>query len=191
MVSKDDIGMLLGKIKEKSNHRDFVILGSLSILGHPGQIPLGMMVSNDVDLYLKNDPSRSDGVSDFGEDSDFHETYGYYADKVSPNMPSLPEGWKERLVLVKYKDGVNGLFLEPNDCAISKYFRGNENDLSWIRQGLDAKILDLAIIKDRLKSVTNCLEGEAEKVKVLIAIDESRISKISTQQTVKPPQIGK
>lgn len=63
MVSKDDIGMLLGKIKEKSNHSDFVILGSLSILGHPGQIPLGMMVSNDVDLYFNLTASRNPSVT--------------------------------------------------------------------------------------------------------------------------------
>lgn len=176
MVRPEDIERLLGKIKNASNHNEFVILGSLSILGWPGQVPLNMMVSNDVDLYLRNDPERSAGIAEFGEDSDFHEVYGYYADKVSPNMPSLPSGWKQRLIPVSYQGGITALYLEPNDCAISKYIRGNENDLRWIREGLTAKILDLSVIKDRLKTVTNFLDGEMDRAKAFIAEDEKNLS---------------
>ncbi|MGV0999503.1 MAG: DUF6036 family nucleotidyltransferase [Fluviibacter sp.] len=185
MVNSEDIERLLGQISQKSNHTEFVIMGSLSILGQPAPIPLGMMASNDVDLYLKNDPERSQGVSEFGEDSEFHEVHGYYADKVSPKMPSLPERWEERLIPIKYDNGVTALFLDPNDCAISKYMRGNDNDLRWIRQGLDAKILDVSVIKERINSVTNCLDGELKKAKVLIEVDVMRQPSPAKTQTHK------
>ena len=77
--------------------------------------------------------------------------YGYYADAVSPMLPTLPQGWEARLIRVSFDSGVTAWFLETNDAAISKYVRGEPRDREWIRAGLGAKILSLPTIIYRLR----------------------------------------
>jgi hypothetical protein len=58
-----------------------------------------MTGSIDVGLYPKNDPGRAFEIATaLGLDSEFEQRYGYYADAVSPMLPTLPDGWENRLV---------------------------------------------------------------------------------------------
>ncbi|MSQ60634.1 MAG: hypothetical protein EXR36_13575 [Betaproteobacteria bacterium] len=111
-----------------------------------------MTGSIDIDLYPKSDPGRASEVAAaMGLGSEFERTYGYYADAVSPMLPTLPQAWEELLVRVSFDSGVTAWFLEPNDAAISKYVRGEPRDREWIRAGLKAKILSLPTISYRLR----------------------------------------
>lgn len=83
--------------------------------------------------------------------SEFERIYGYYADAVSPMLPTLPEGWEQRLIKVEFDSGVSAWFLEPNDAALSKYVRSEPRDREWIRAGLEANILSLPTIEYRLR----------------------------------------
>ena len=72
-------------------------------------------------------------------------------------LPTLPEGWQQRLVRLEFENGVTGWFLDPNDAAISKYVRAEPRDREWIRAGLDAgKGLDCTIraLRVRFEDVT-------------------------------------
>ena len=61
-------------------------------------------------------------------------------------LPTLPEGWQQRLVGLTFENRVTGWFLEPNDAAISKYVRAEPRDREWIWAGLEAGILSTAVI---------------------------------------------
>jgi hypothetical protein len=54
---------------------------------------------------------------------------------------------------------VRAFFVEPNDVAVSKYVRGDERDLRWLRAGLKSKLLDVAVIERRIGSAPT-LDGE-------------------------------
>jgi hypothetical protein len=171
-MTRDDIARLLVEARRVIHHRDYVIIGSLSVLGAVARPPASMTQSIDVDLYPKNDPGRASEVaSALGQGSEFDETYKYHADAVSPMLPTLPRGWDERLIAVSFDSGVTAWFLDPNDAAISKYARLGSRDREWIRAGLQAKILSLPTIEYRLRE-TVMETDERQQVKQAIVQDK-------------------
>jgi hypothetical protein len=123
---------LLLKAKELSGHSEFVIVGSLSILGAVSEPPDAMVMSIDVDTYMKADPGRTGELCDaLGQGSAFEDEHGYYLDPVSPNLPSFPEGWRDRLIELDFGE-VRAFFVEPNDVAVYKYIRGDDRDMRWL-----------------------------------------------------------
>lgn len=167
---------LLTKASQQSGHKDFVVIGSLSILALEGSfdVPEGMTMSNDIDCYTKSDPGRIfDLVATLGEDSPHHQQYGYFLDAVSPMLPCLPEGWEQRLNKVS-DDGITVWFLDPNDAALSKYARGEERDLRWIREGIRSGVISLPIVRARFKDVTFLDPPEQERARALIDQDSAR-----------------
>lgn len=170
-MNRSDIARLLTEAKEVTNHTDYVIIGSLSILGASVEPPLLMTSSTDVDLYPKNDPGRaSEVMAALGEHSPFGVEHGYFADAVSPFLPTLPEAWEDRLVKISFENGINAWFLEPNDAAISKYVRSEDRDREWIREGLSAGILSLPTIEYRLRE-TPAETDELQRARAAIAQD--------------------
>lgn len=170
-MNRGDIERLLVEALRVTRHRDYVIIGSLSVLGAVAEPPPAMTGSIDIDLYPKDDPGRASEVATaLGFGSSFERAHGYYADAVSPMLPTLPDGWQSRLVKVGFASGVSGWFLEPNDAAISKYVRGQRRDREWIRAGLDAGILSLAVIEYRLRE-TVMETDERQRVKQALGED--------------------
>jgi hypothetical protein len=51
--------------------------------------------SVEVDLISKRDSSRAEWLNVIGQDSKFHEQFGYYADPVEESTAVLPKGWIE------------------------------------------------------------------------------------------------
>jgi len=171
-MTRNDINRLLVEAMRVTNHRDYVIIGSLSVLGAVAQPPESMTQSVDVDLYPKNDPGRASEIATaLGEGSEFEQTYDYYADAVSPRLATLPDGWEDRLINVDFDSGVAAWFLDPNDAAISKYVRSGSRDREWIRAGLQAGILSLPTIEYRLRETV--METD-ERQRVIEAIAEDK-----------------
>jgi hypothetical protein len=95
-VNREHIQRLLGEAAKLTKHRDYVIIGSLSVLGVVASPPDTMAFSIDIDLYPKNDPGRTAEIAaQLGLGSEFEQIHGYYADVVSPMLPTLPEGWQQ------------------------------------------------------------------------------------------------
>jgi hypothetical protein len=92
--------------------------------------------SAEVDLIAKGDRDRGELLNAIGQDSQFHETHGYYADPVDMKTAILPKGWEGRLVNLPPGDteGVTALCLEPHDLAISKYVARREKDMAFTRE---------------------------------------------------------
>ena len=158
-MNREQLHALLAQAKAIVHHTDFVIVGSLSILGAVSDPPRTMVMSIDVDTYLKNDPQRTyDLAQALGQGSAFEDEFGYYLDPVSPSLPSFPEGWQERLIPLDFGD-VKAFFVQPDDVAVSKYMRGEERDLRWLLAGLKSGLLDMDTIERRIASAP-ALEGE-------------------------------
>ena len=174
-MNRDQLHALLTAARKQVQHTEFVIVGSLAILGAVAEPPRTMIMSIDVDTYLKNDPQRTgELVQALGQGSAFEDEFGYYLDPVSPNLPSFPQGWRERLILLDFGD-VKAFFVDPNDVAVSKYMRGEDRDMRWLLAGLKAGLIDLDVIKRRVGSAP-ALDGELAAARKRIANHGKRLS---------------
>ena len=168
-----DIDLLLGQIRDASGLDEFVVIGSLSALGLASHgLPPRMTWSMEVAAYPERDPQRAQEFSaSFGENSVFHQQNGYYFDAVSPDLPTLPEGWEGRLIRQVLPCGVRVKYLDPNDCAVSKYARSEPKDREWIRAGIEAGLLSLPTIEYRMRETLFMDTNEHAKAKASVQED--------------------
>lgn len=169
----DHLFKMFAAARDMTAHTDYVVIGSLSVLGlgDDSPIPADMTVSNDIDCFTKADPERILGLqAALGVDSAFHVANGYYLDPVSPSLPSLPEGWEGRMNMIE-RDGIRVWFLEPNDAAMSKYARGERRDQRWIRSGAVNGLVSLPTVNARLKDTLFIDTEEERTVRARIEAD--------------------
>lgn len=177
-MTDDQLVHLVQEIAKTRNLNSLVIVGSLSVLGMvtDGEVPDAMLVSNEVDAYPESDPEAALEIAKtFGQGSAFEQAHGYYFDPISPKLPTLPEGWRDRLIFRRLDNGVTLKFLHPDDAAISKYARGDPKDLAWIETGLRASILSMATIKYRFRETVFLDDFERERVREQINADAKRL----------------
>jgi hypothetical protein len=170
----DQVDRLLSEIRSVEGIDGFVVMGSLSVLGivESHAIPEAMLMSNELDGYPEADPERRHRIAErFGQGTAFERKHGYYFDPISPGLPTLPEGWRERLIEARLPSGVRAKFLEPNDAAVSKYARGAPKDREWLRAGLRASILSGATISYRFRATPFLDQEEHERAKAALAQD--------------------
>lgn len=130
-----------------------------------------MVISRDVDLYPKLDPGRAfeEIARELAQGSSFAREQGVYADPISPQLLSLPDGWEARLIPVPLQGGVVAWFLDPNDAAIGKLMRGEDNDLRWCRAGISEGIISLTVVEERLRTVRRALPEDFDRARISIA----------------------
>ena len=149
-MRREDLARLFARCRELIGETDYVVFGSLAVLGYAGEVPSRMAASIDVDAYSKSDPARIFDLSaTLGQGSPFELEHGYYLDPIAPEIATLPAGWEARLTRIQLSVDVAAWFLEPHDAAVSKYARMEPRDREWIRPGLRAKILSLPTLDAR------------------------------------------
>ncbi len=156
-----------------TGHLDYVVIGSLSILGtqDEDELPVEMSMSIDIDSYTKADPGRINDLSTaLGEGSDFHRAHGYFLDPVSPSLASLPDGWQARMTCIA-QGKINLWFIDPDDAAVSKYARSQPNDSRWIRAGVLAGLISLPKVKAKVASTVFLDADEEALVRQKLAED--------------------
>lgn len=138
------------------------VVGSQSILGTytESQLPRRAYVSVEADIFTfgGQDAERmSEMLFSIGEMSAFHATHGIYVDGVSRNTAVLPNGWEDRVVALPAQQitgaSVVGLCLDPHDLCISKIIANREKDLEFVRDLVEASLIDPAVLMDRLVDV--------------------------------------
>lgn len=187
-MNLQQLDFLLAEISRERGVDSFVIVGSLSILGlRQGRpVPEEMLMSNEVDAYLEQDPDLAfDFQKRWGQGSDFEREHGYYFDPISPKVPTLPSGWQERLIPMALPSGVSVKFLEPNDAAVSKYARSEPKDREWIREGLRQSLLSFATIEYRFRETRFLDQEEHERAKAALEEDRKWL-----QQSIKANSRG-
>lgn len=138
--------------------RDFLVVGSAAVLGtfDEAQLPVEATRSDEADLAPYNDPDGQKSLmleGSLGQGSQFHATFGYYADGVDFRTAIAPAGWQERLVAFDTPgcgDG-RGWCLERHDLAAAKLAAGRQKDYEFVAALADADLLDLRVVAERLE----------------------------------------
>jgi hypothetical protein len=173
-----DLQSLFEQAKKLIGHSEFVVVGSLSILGivRGRPVPERMSMSIDVDCFTRSDPGRIIELgSALGEGSQFEAEHGFYLDPISPKLPTLPDGWEARLIQVPLQHDITLFFLDPNDAAVSKYARDEPRDREWIQAGLSAALLSAPIIESRFRQTAFFDDRERRRAEAALERDMARL----------------
>jgi uncharacterized nucleotidyltransferase DUF6036 len=155
-MTREQLEHLIRAAAEIANEDEIVVIGSQAILGQFPGAPESMRVSMEADLFPLKNPGRADLIEgSIGELSPFHMTFGYYAQAVGEETAHLPQGWKERLVVIQNENtrGVKGLCLEVHDLLVAKIIAGREKDLSFLRTAAEHNMADAETLFRRLATV--------------------------------------
>lgn len=171
-MKKQQVDHVLRAAGSITGERQFIIIGSQSLHGKYPDLADQILTSFEVDLIASKHVERTEWLNVIGVDSQFHETFGYYADPVDAGTATLPKGWKGRLVNLPAgdTDGVRGLCLDPHDLAIAKYAAFREKDLVFTRElarlGITSKKRLLELLEQ-----TDVAGDLSEKIRARIAAD--------------------
>jgi hypothetical protein len=165
-VKKQQVDHVLRAAGRIAGDDQFIIIGSQSLHGKFPDLPDELLASMELDLYAKNQRANTELPNVIGQDSEFHRTYGYYADPVDERTAVLPKGWQARLINLPAGDtgGVRGLCLDPHDLAISKYVARREKDVIFMRELVRRGCLDQAVL---LARVADTPTDETTKARIL------------------------
>lgn len=137
-----------------------LIIGSQAIHGafDESELPDLTMLSREVDVafFDDEDESRADSLDGaIGELSHFDETYGYYAQGVSVDTATLPEGWEERLIDFSNAEAPNAKakFLDPHDLVLSKLAAQRQKDRDFARVLVENRLIDPTVLLERLETL--------------------------------------
>ena len=127
-----------------TGEKDFIIIGSQSVLGKHPDAPRELRYSMELDIYPRDRPELSmDIEGSLGRYSHFSDTFGYFADGVGPETALLPVGWETRLTPVCNENtgGATGWCISPADLTIAKLYAARPKDLSFIRTMLNHHLI--------------------------------------------------
>lgn len=138
-----------------TNEKNFVLVGSASVLLTSRNIPLQMLNTNEIDVYCPDSTSEDDFsflVESIGKGSQFDKTFSYYADGVSSKTAKMPADWETRARVVENLgiSDVTVLVPDINDIAIAKMFAWREKDQEWLKAGVRSRILTPLLMQTRL-----------------------------------------
>ena len=174
-LRKAAIAHLLRAAAGVSGRELFVIVGTGAVIAQLKTVPLDLMETREIDIYVPDDP-EADGISDLidgtiGEGSPFDETFGYYAHGVGARTACLPDDWAARSV--RYDGsllrGVVCLCPEVNDIALSKLCAWREKDRTWLEAGIATGVLSLTAMKMRAGSITDSNAPSVEEIERRLA----------------------
>ena len=139
-----------------------LVMGSQAILGtyEEEELPAAATMSMEVDVAFLNDQDRAKAdlvTGAIGEDSDFHQLRGYYAEGIHVETATLPEGWRDRLVTRAVPAGSNGpgvlaSFLERHDLVVAKLAAFREKDVRFVTELASAGLIDVQVARERLET---------------------------------------
>jgi hypothetical protein len=138
-----------------ANADELIVIGSQAILGEFPDAPEELLISNEADVFPLEHPERSDLIdATIGEGSRFQQSFGYYAHGVDESTAILPDGWRERLILVSGENTrfIRGWCLEVHDLAIAKYAAGRHKDLEFTRALARHAMVRREVLEERLAS---------------------------------------
>jgi hypothetical protein len=130
-MTREELEHLIRASGEITGQYEFMIVGSQSMLGSVPNPEAVFTVSMEADIYPLRVPELADAIDGaIGEGSQFHQTFGYYAQGVGTNTATLPMDWMQRVHRVQNgntNDRV-GYCLDVLDLFLAKAAAGREKD---------------------------------------------------------------
>lgn len=113
-----------------------------------------------------------------GELSSFEALHGFALDGVDLTTSVLPLGWRDRLVVVSNeftRDPVSGkqytgLCLDPADLCVAKLCAGREKDRAFVTALFAARLVDPAVVWERLQNMPT----EHTEIAALVLAEHAR-----------------
>jgi hypothetical protein len=130
-MTRNELEHIIRASAKITDQYEFVILGSQSILGPVPYPEADLTASMEADIYPLKAPELSDKIDGaIGESSEFHKTFGYYAQGIGPDTAILPVDWMQRVHRVQNEntDGKIGYCLDVIDLFLAKAAAGREKD---------------------------------------------------------------
>ena len=145
------VGAILGET-------EVLVIGSQAIHASTDEPIPEAERSIEVDVSsLEDEDGRKADLIDgsIGELSVFQDTFGHFAQSVTPRTAALPHGWRQRLVPYRTAatSGVTALCQEPHDLWLSKAIAGRDKDWEFCRALLQRSLVNLPTLRKRLDQV--------------------------------------
>ncbi|MEX0619884.1 MAG: DUF6036 family nucleotidyltransferase [Pseudohongiellaceae bacterium] len=152
---------------------EVLVIGSQAIHASIGfDLPeVTRSIEVDVSALDDEDGNKADLIDgSIGELSMFQNTFGYYAQGVTPATARLPTGWRTRLLRYRSPNtnGVTAYCLEPHDLWISKAIAGRDKDREYCQALLEQGVVKPKTLLSRLANVDDLSDAIAERVKASI-----------------------
>jgi len=130
-MTREELEHIIRASGDITDHYEFVIVGSQSMLGFEPNPEKVFTVSMEADIYPLQAPELADKIEGaIGEGSQFHQSFGYYAQGVGPDTATLPKDWMQRVHRVQNSNtnGRVGYCLGVLDLFLAKAAAGREKD---------------------------------------------------------------
>ena len=169
-MTREQLEHIVRAASQVIGERDLLIIGSQSVLGSwdETRLPHEALRSIEADVAaFDGDERKSDRIDGaLGEGSQFHETFGIYAQGVSLETAVLPRGWRERLVTLDTESTRpgRGLCLEPHDGVISKMVAGRQKDYTFANALLRSGLLDPRTLAERI-DLLDAADRQKERIR--------------------------
>jgi hypothetical protein len=152
-MERSELEHLIRAASSIADENELIVIGSQSILGAFPDAPGVLKQSREADFILRNRPERTDMVEgSIGEESPFHNTFGYYAQGVDTTTAKLPIGWEGRLTKIQNENTrfAIGYCIDVHDLALSKLYANRPKDRVFVRELLVHNMVDPAVLTRRV-----------------------------------------
>lgn len=167
-MTREQLEHAIRAVCDLTNDSEVYVFGSQAILGTYPDAPGALLVSEEVDLSLKNFPRKTDVIDGaLGQDSTFHHAFGFYVHGLPIHEAAmLPPGWEERAVAVRNANTRDntGWCIEAHDLASSKLYAFRDKDREFVQLLIVHRLIDAFILEKRIKS----LKADADRVAIML-----------------------
>lgn len=129
-MTREELEHIIRASADITQEYEFVIVGSQSMLGAVPRPQAVFTVSMEADIYPLRAPELAEQIDGaIGEGSQFHQTYGYYAQGVGPETATLPKDWMQRVHRVQNSNTNDrvGYCLDVLDLFLAKAAAARED----------------------------------------------------------------
>lgn len=183
-MTRDQLAHVLRASARIAKDPRILVIGSQAILAsYPeSELPEAAWRSIEADIAFLDDDEEATKANEvdgaIGEMSQFQETFSYYAQGVDLSTAKLPDGWQGRLVRFNPKSAepARALCLEKHDLVISKLVAMREKDREFAIALLDAGLVDIDVLLERVDALTSVVPAIAKNVRRWLEAERRRLS---------------
>jgi hypothetical protein len=162
-VKKHELKIALKAAARVAGEHEFFIIGSQAVHAHCKRAPAEVLLSQECDLYPRSRPQAAAMLDrELGRNSAFARKHGFYVDVVTPDIATLPPGWRKRVKQLR-AGRITAYCLEMHDLLASKLAAGRLKDLELAGAVLKLRLARVSTLRARLAKL---IPASARKVAV-------------------------
>jgi hypothetical protein len=172
MMRRRELETILRAASKVARDREFFLIGSQAFHATCRRAPAEVLLSLECHLYPTNRPETANLLAnELGENSEFARRNGFYADIVTPDIATLPSGWKRRLK--PFRTGtVTAFCLDLYDLIVGKLVAARLKDLEFIGALLRLRLADHKLIQRRITRIPSSAERARLRLRLRLLFAE-------------------